>query len=248
MRIDRQGVMSDGKRVAVMQPYFYPYAGYFRLFAAADELVLYDCVQFPRRGRVHRCRVPAPNGGERWLTLPLRRQPRETAIHDLGFADGAREELDRRLARLPWIAVARGPQADRVRAHLEGPLDDVVGFLETGLRLVRDLLGFHTVLGRSSQLGLDPALRGQERVLAVCEAVGATTYLNPPGGRHLYSPEAFSARGIRLDFLPEYRGRLFHLLPALLAVPADEIRADVLEQCPKPCDDAPRPFVPKAPP
>jgi hypothetical protein len=42
--------------VAVMQPYFLPYPGYFRLFAAADQVALFDCVQFPRRGWVHRSR------------------------------------------------------------------------------------------------------------------------------------------------------------------------------------------------
>jgi hypothetical protein len=47
-------------RIAVMQPYFFPYAGYFRLLQAADHFVLLDCVQFPRRGRVHRTQVPGP--------------------------------------------------------------------------------------------------------------------------------------------------------------------------------------------
>ena len=50
------------KGVALMQPYFFPYAGYFRLFAAVDTFIIYDCVQFPRRGRVHRVEVPGPDG------------------------------------------------------------------------------------------------------------------------------------------------------------------------------------------
>lgn len=223
--------MNGGRRVAVMQPYFYPYAGYFRLLAAADELVVFDCVQFPRRGRVHRCQVPGVDDGEKWLTLPLQHQPRSTRIDELRFASGARQELDRRLARLPWIARAAGPAADRVRAHLAAPLDDVVSYLEVGLRLVCDLLGLGARMRRSSRLEVDPALRGQERVLAICQAVGAERYLNPPGGRHLYSPQAFAARGIELELLPEYRGRFFHLLPALLERDPVEVRADVLEQC-----------------
>ena len=55
-----------------MQPYFVPYAGYFRLFAAADVFVAYDCVQFPRRGWVHRNRLPTATGMSDWLTLPVR--------------------------------------------------------------------------------------------------------------------------------------------------------------------------------
>jgi hypothetical protein len=211
-----------------MQPYFFPYAGYFRLLAAADELVVYDCVQFPRRGRVHRCRVPGPSGAEEWLTLPLRRHPRSTLIRELRFAEGARQELDRRLDRLPWIGQGGGPQADRIRAHLRGPLDDVTDFLVRGLDLVRDLLGFGARMRRSSDLDVDPARRGQDRILAICEAVGARHYLNAPGGRDLYDAQAFADRGVHLQFLPEYRGPHFLFLPALLRVPAAELREDVL--------------------
>src|SRR5204863_5264388 len=179
--------MSAGKRVAVMKPYFFPYAGYFRLFAQVDEFVLFDCVQFPRTGRVHRSEV-APGS---WLTLPLARKAREVLIRDLEFAPGARAEFDRRLAALPWLAQARGEPAEQLRAYLQAPLGGVVDFLETGLKLVNSLLGIDTPILRSSSLAIAPELRGQERIIAIARARGANTYLNPPGGRALYQPEAF---------------------------------------------------------
>ncbi|MGH8030313.1 MAG: WbqC family protein [Arenimonas sp.] len=215
-------------RVAVMQPYFFPYAGYFRLLAAADEFVLLDCVQFPRRGRVHRCQVPSPGAGEEWLTLPLASQPRDTAIRDLAFAPGARAEFDARLARHAWIAAGRGPLAGHVREHLHAPLDAVVDYLEAGLRLVADALGLPATLRRSSTLAIDPALRAQDRILAIAQACGATGYVNSPGGRDLYDPLAFAAAGMELRFLPEYDGSHVHLLPALLSEPPATLRADVL--------------------
>lgn len=216
------------RRVAVMQPYFYPYAGYYRLLAAADELVLLDCVQFPRRGRVHRCQVPGPTGEEEWLTLPLASQPRDTAICDLAFAAQARPEFDARLARLPWIAAAGGPAAVAVREHLHAPLDDVVGYLEAGLRLVADQLGLPARIVRSSTLAVDPALRGQDRIVALALARGATRYVNPPGGRELYSPDAFAEAGLVLEFLPDYPGPYRHFLSALMREPIAALRADVL--------------------
>ena len=79
----------DGDRrrhAAVLQV---PYAGYFRLFAAADVFVAFDCVQFPRRGWVHRNRFAASHGGLDWLTLPLRKCGRDTRIDELRFADDA---------------------------------------------------------------------------------------------------------------------------------------------------------------
>src|SRR3954470_10034872 len=85
--------------VAIMQPYFLPYLGYFRLFAASDLFVVYDCVQFPRRGWVHRNRVVDRTGTERWLTLPLEKAPQNTLVRDLRFLVNASEILAERLRR-----------------------------------------------------------------------------------------------------------------------------------------------------
>jgi hypothetical protein len=219
---------AGGLRVAVMQPYFLPYAGYFRLFAATDVFVLFDCVQFPRRGRVHRTEVPLADGAAGWLTLPLAHQAREVTIADLAFAPGARAELDARMRRLPWIASARGPAADSVRRLLAGPLDDVVGFLESTLSGVAALLGMTPRIVRSSSLRLDPALRGQDRVIAAAKAMGAARYLNAPGGKALYDASAFEEAGLALEFLPPYRGPWVRMLPALLTADPIAIRDDVL--------------------
>src|SRR5436189_2877402 len=93
--------------IAVMQPYFMPYAGYFRLFAASDLFVIYDCVQFPRRGWVHRNRLLDAAGQERWLTLPLAKAPRDVKIQDLCFSRRADEVLHDRLRRVPLLAAER---------------------------------------------------------------------------------------------------------------------------------------------
>lgn len=229
-RPDARGRAETGepeKRVAVMQPYFFPYAGYFRLFAAVDEFVIFDCVQFPRRGRVHRTQVPGPNGGIEWLTLPLAHQPKEIRIGDLRFAPDARTRFDQRLKRLPWVFSATGKNADRIRSLLFSPLHSVADYLEAALRMVVDMLGFSVVIARSSHLNLDPALKGQARVVAVAKAVGATHYINAPGGRALYQPDAFVRNGITLSFLSPYEGRFFQLLPALMKNDPREIRDDV---------------------
>ncbi len=210
-----------------MQPYFFPYAGYFRLMAAADIFVIYDCVQFPRRGYVHRCNVPDAAGAETWLTLPLARQPRDVLIRDLEFASGARGELDRRLARLPWLARAASPSAEAIRAHLFGPLPSVIAHLEAGLELTARLLGLSPRLIRSSTLRIAPGLRGEDRILAICEEVGATHYLNAPGGRGLYSPRHFAGRNLSLNFLPPYSGPYRTMLHDLVTGDAAAIAADV---------------------
>jgi WbqC-like protein family len=211
---------------AVMQPYFFPYAGYYRLLAAAETFVIFDDVQFPRRGRVHRCQVPGPDGTLEWLTLPLARQPRNTAIRDLAFPAGARATLDRRLARLSWLHHAKGPWADPLRAHLLGSLERPCAFLETGVRLVAEALELRPRLICSSTLQIDRCLRGTDRIIAIGRALGGRTYINAPGGRALYEVAPFREAGMELRFLTPYAGPSGSVLPAL-AGDIDALRAEI---------------------
>jgi len=214
-------------RVAVMQPYFFPYAGYFRLLQAADHFVILDCVQFPRRGRVHRTQLPGPGGAIEWLTLPLMRQPRDVLIRELRFAPDARAILDRRLVRYSWLSEASGTAADRVRAYLHRPLGSVIDYLADGIGLIADLLGLAPIISRCSSLGFNPDLRAQERVIAIVRSLGGTHYINAPGGRGLYDRERFADAGVALSFLAEYEGPYRQLLPALVSRPLAEIAEDV---------------------
>jgi len=214
--------------IAVMQPYFYPYAGYFRLLAAVQTFVIFDDVQFVRRGRVHRCEVPGLAGAREWLTLPLARQPRDTLIKNLSFQVGAREIFDARLTRLPWLKARRGLVAERVRAHLHAPLETVMGFLEAGLRLVADALQLPAQIVRSSEFALDPALRGQERVIALVKAMNGRIYINAPGGVGLYDRDVFHRHGVALEFLAPYDGVFKYMLPALMNEDPALLREDIL--------------------
>jgi hypothetical protein len=218
--------MTSARTVCVMQPYLYPYAGYFRLLAAGDIFVLFDDVQFPRRGRVHRCEM-SPG---RWLTLPLARQSRDVLIRDLRFADGARASLDARLAAFEIPRRAASP-ASAVCEHLYGPLASVVDFLESGLRVVGRILGLRADVVRSSQFGVDSSLRGQARVIAVVRALGGRRYVNAPGGRALYDGAVFARAGVDLAFLAPYDGRFPQILPALLAGDVSALREDILATC-----------------
>ena len=222
-----KGISQARKTVVIMQPYFFPYAGYFRLFSLADQFVIFDCVQFPRRGRVHRTEVEGPGGGMEWLTLPLARQRQDVLIRDLAFADDARARFDQSLARLPWLRGRSGPDAEQIREFLYSPLASVVDYLEAGLRMVNSLLGITTDIIRSSSLYVDPSVRGQQRVLQIAAACGASRYLNAPGGRELYDEAAFRRSGIALEFLPPYHGAFYRLLQSLLMEGPDRIRAEL---------------------
>lgn len=216
-----------GPRIAIMQPYFFPYAGYFRLLAAADYFVILDCVQFNRRGRVHRVQVPGHSGKIEWLTLPLKYHPRDVLIRDLMFAGEARRMLDQRLDRHPWIRTGSHALASQLRQHLYGPLGTVNDFLETGIRLVAKALDLRATILRSSQLRIAPGLQGQERIIAIVRELNGAEYVNAPGGRTLYDSLTFSKAEVKLSFLAPYDGRYPHLLPALFGTEPAAVSDDI---------------------
>jgi hypothetical protein len=212
--------------VAIMQPYFIPYGGYFRLFAASDLFVVYDCVQFPRRGWVHRNRLVDRNGALRWLTLPLRSAPQDVLIRDLQFTSDAQMLVTQRLRPFDVAADdqdgARG-LVEAIRRVQGSPVDYIVRTLD----YVVDYLGLPRNMIRSSTLGVPPSYRGQDRILEVARRVGANRYINAPGGRSLYDPAAFDGAGIELRFLPDYSGPLTSILSRILAEPAEQIAKEV---------------------
>ncbi len=219
----------SAKKIAIMQPYFFPYAGYFRLFHLADHFLIFDCVQFPRRSYVHRCTLPQHNPS--WLTLPLAKQAFDKKIYQLTFRKNARVILNQRLDSIEWIQKASSPIADQLREYLYGPLLNVIDFLEQGLRLTTEILDIDIVISRSSELNLDDALKGQERIIAAVQQLNGSHYLNSPGGRELYKTTDFSQVGIKLLFLNHYHGLFFHMLHALMTHPPEEIKKDILQQC-----------------
>jgi hypothetical protein len=224
------GAVARGLRVAVMQPYFFPYAGYYRLMAAADLFVILDCVQFARRGRVHRCEVPGPSGRSEWLTLPLARQPRAVRIRDLAFAPDAGAEFARRLARHRWACAPRPPEAEALARTLRIGTASVTDHLHAQLTQTARVLGLGAGILHSSALGLADDLHGQDRIIAIARAVGARVYVNAPGGRALYDPAAFARAGLGLAFLPPWQGAPHSVLPDLLAGQTAPLRAAILDQ------------------
>lgn len=189
--------------IAVMQPYFVPYAGYFRLFAAADLFVLLDCVQFPRRGWVHRNRLPDAGGGAKWLTLPLDKARRETPIRAMRLRGDAADLLAERMRCFPSLS-GQGDHPLAGALTIGGP--DLVAYLERLLEGTCAALGlpFNTI--RSSSLPIASGLTGQDRILAIVRHLGGRCYLNAPGGSDLYDAHAFRRHGVELRFLEPYRG------------------------------------------
>jgi len=211
-----------------MQPYFIPYAGYFRLFAASDLFVIYDCVQFPRRGWVHRNRLVDEAGVERWLTLPLEKAPRDILIRDLQFAQDASLLLEKRLRSF------RLPSGDRdgvanIITMLRTPQGRPVDYIEGLLGEIARYLGLPWNVIRSSILDVPPSLHAQHRILEIVRRLGAQRYVNAPGGRSLYDPADFEEAGVELCFLPHYQGPSTSILSRLMTEDRTDLSRDIAQ-------------------
>jgi hypothetical protein len=212
--------------IAIMQPYFVPYAGYFRLLAASDLFVIYDCVQFPRRGWVHRNQLPDAHGRPAWLTLPLAKAPQEVLIRDLAFPDAAEATLAERLRPSPLPAERNDAFAalmESLSAIDRQPVDYLAATLERTAQALR--LPWRVV--RSSSLAIPPELRGQDRIIEIACRLGAKRYVNAPGGQALYDQVAFEAAGIELRFLAAYSGPSWSVLWRLACEDAATLSEDI---------------------
>jgi len=214
--------------IAVMQPYFFPYAGYYRLPAAADVFVIFDCVQFPRRGWVHRNKLPRHDGELDWLTLPLKKPGYHDKISDLAFPDDAYEAFVARCRAFPLLGqLDQGSHDDPLIQAFFNFDGTVVDYLDRTLKEITRRLGFDPVFRRSSAMAIPPEIRGQDRVLAIVEACGGSRYINLSGGREYYDPARFFAKSIELNIFRPYEGSYDSVLTRVLAGEIDDIRREI---------------------
>lgn len=185
----------------IMQPYFFPYIGYFQLIGQVDDFVLYDNVKYTKKGWINRNRI-LQDGHPVTITLPLKGGSDFLEIGQRQIADAFRAgELLNKVAN----AYRKAPFFDETWPLLESILSHEVtnlfDFLRNAITAICAYLELSTRLLTSSRIEIAPGLVGQDRIIALCRKVGATTYINPIGGKDLYSPGAFEEAGIRLRFL-----------------------------------------------
>jgi len=188
-------------KAAIMQPYFLPYIGYFQLMAEVDVLVVYDNIKYTKKGWINRNRISL-NGTDVMFSLPLKNDSDALAVRDRQLAaDFNRTKLLNQFkgayARAPYFAQTF-PLIERIVRCEER---DLFRYIHHSIVRVCEYLGLTTAIRVSSDIAIDHTLKGQDKVIALCEALGANRYVNPVGGTTLYSKEAFKARGIDLKFI-----------------------------------------------
>lgn len=222
-------------KLGIMQPYFLPYIGYFQLIASVDQFIVYDNIKYIKNGWINRNRMLL-NGTDTVFTLPLGKGSDALNVVDRKLAvEFDRDKLLNRFKgaynRAPEFEVVY-PILERIVRHDEGNL---FHYIHHSIVQMCEHLGIETEIRVSSKFDIDHNLKGQDRVLALCKAAGADTYINLIGGVGLYSKEAFRIQGIDLQFIKttpfEYAqfGAAFvpwlSIVDVLMFNPLDRVRA-----------------------
>jgi hypothetical protein len=188
-------------RVANMQPYFLPYIGYWQLIGAVDVFVVYDNIKYTKKGWINRNRFLL-NGKEALFSLPLRKDSDFLDVNQRYLADSFhREDLINRFREAYRKAPAFSDFMPVLEDIIRCPAANLFEYIRYSIDKICSYLELKTPVIVSSTIDCDHSLKSAERVQAICKALGADTYVNPPGGRELYNKEDFARHGMTLQFL-----------------------------------------------
>jgi hypothetical protein len=193
-------------KLGIMQPYFFPYAGYFELIASVDRWVVFDTVKYNRRSWMNRNRILSPRQGWQYVGVPVRHAPSGTPVHAVTLVD-KRAALARLLAQMEhyrrsapyYRETARLVEDSFARTASDRLVDLNVGTQAAVCEYLQ--IPFRWQLCSESGFDLRAVEHPGQWALRICEAMGAQTYVNPPGGIDLFRTEEWTRAGIALQFL-----------------------------------------------
>ena len=186
-------------KLAIMQPYLFPYIGYFQLIYAVDVFVVYDDVNFIKGGWINRNFILS-QGKKSRITLQLQGASPNLLINQVLVGSNKvklLKSIQQSYSKASQFSFVY-PLIEDILLHEE---TNLAKFIDYGLRRICNYLGITPKWYLSSNLKKDSTLCGQNKVLSICAELGASQYINVPGGRDLYEREAFSKQGVKLSFI-----------------------------------------------
>jgi len=212
-------------KIALMQPYFLPYIGYFQLISAVEVFIIHDDVQHIKAGWVNRNRLLV-NNKNTLFTLPLKNAPTSAKINEREIVE---KKIDReKLIRVFDSSYSKKENYSKVRALLLSIFSfeslNLAEFNVNSLKIICDYLEIKTPFVLSSELKKDNSLTGESRVISICESLAADEYVNPIGGQELYSKENFNKKNIDLKFIKAYNIPVLSIIDVLANYSIEEVQ------------------------
>ncbi len=186
-----------------MQPYLYPFIGYFQLINAVDEFIIYDNIQFTKKGWINRNRILV-KGTDEYITIPLKKDSDFLDVKDRYLSQEWPNERKKILNRITESYRKAShfniiyPIIERIMMYED---KNLFAFIFNSLKEVNQYLDIKTPLIVSSFISINHDLKGENKVIELCNARKAKTYINPIGGVELYNKETFKNKGLELKFL-----------------------------------------------
>jgi hypothetical protein len=221
--------------VTIMQPYLFPYIGYFQLLECSDIFVVGDDMQYIKGGWINRNRILV-NQEPSWLTLSVQGNSADLPINQRHYVED--QNVRSKILRRIECAYRKAPYFKDIYPVIVDIMNfgsnNVSEFNTNAIRRLADLLKIQCRILLSSGLEKNNSLKGQDRVIETNRCVGSSHYINPIGGMSLYKERDFLKFGIELSFLRsdnvQYHQFAEPFIPALSIIdvlmfcPLDEIR------------------------
>lgn len=188
-------------RVAIMQPYIFPYIGYFQLIKAVDVFVVYDNIQYTKKGWINRNRF-LQNEKDVLFTIPLKKDSDFLDVKErLISTDFNKTKLLRKIEN----SYKNAPYFKEVYFLLHEVLinneSNLFDYIYYSIKETCRYLNIETKIIKSSTVNIDHTLKSQDKVIAICRNLGAQIYINSVGGQALYSKTTFEQFGLDLKFI-----------------------------------------------
>lgn len=192
----------DDRCIAIMQPYFFPYIGYFQLIHASDIFIFYDDVNFINRGWINRNRILL-NGEPHLISIPCKKASQNKLIKDIQVAFD--EKNRQKLLRTFQLAYRKAPYYLEVFPIIEKTLSageiNIAELAANSIKEVVHYLGLSVTFKASSKNYQNGELKKADRLIDICQREEINNYINPQGGKEIYSKAYFKEKRINLRFL-----------------------------------------------
>ena len=189
-------------RVSIMQPYFFPYIGYFQLIANSDVFVIYDDVNFIKKGWINRNTILV-NNTPYLFSIPLQNVSQNKLINEIFISDLDKWKTD--LLKTISFSYKKAPFYQDVYPLIEKIISfdelNLALYIQNSLQNLCEYLNVNTKLIMSSEIVKNNDLRGENKIIDICLQLGANQYINAIGGIELYTQENFQVKNIDLKFI-----------------------------------------------
>lgn len=193
-------------KIAIMQPYFFPYIGYFQYIAASDKFIFYDDVNYIMRGWINRNYIISTKG-KQLITVPLKKASPNKLIKEIQIAPDTKWK--NKILKSIELNYAKAKNFTHTYEMVEKVINEnethISELSKRSVVKVLDYLRLSKKIEWTSAKYDNAELQKEERLIEICKKEDATDLLLPPGAINLYKPENFQKHGIKLLFLRENR-------------------------------------------